>query len=170
VCIGAIVGAYGIEGEVRLRSFCADPPAIASYGPLWCENASRRFSATITRQVKGGFAARLTGVGSREQADGLRGTFLYVDRAVLPDLPDEEFYQSDLVGLEVLDTDGTALGLVHAVLDFGAGDILEVRKDDSEDGILLPFTASTVPTVDLAGGRIIVDPPDGLLSPLEKRE
>ena len=163
VCVGAIAGAFGVNGEVRLKSFCADPVAIADYGPLSCEDASRKFTVTITRPVKGGFAARLAGVGSREQADRLRGTPLYADRDALPDLGDDEFYQSDLIGLEVLDSGGTALGLVQAVLNFGAGDILEVGMGNSGDTVLLPFTAAVVPTVDMATGRIIADPPDGLL-------
>lgn len=163
VCVGAIAGAYGIRGEVRLKSFCADAAAIACYGPLWCDKTARSFSVTITGSVKGGFAARLSGVSSRERAECLRGTLLFADRAALPDLSDDEFYQSDLIGLEAVDTDGTTLGFVHAAVDYGAGDILEVRLENSTDTILLPFTVATVPTVDLEAGRIIVDPPDGLM-------
>ncbi len=170
VCVGVIVGAYGIRGEVRLKSFCDDPLAIARYGPLWCDSTARSHSIAITRPIKGGFAAWLTGVDSREQADGLRGTLLYADRTVLPDPEEDEFYQSDLIGLEVFDEGGTTLGTVHAVLNFGAGDILEVRGADSDDAALLPFTAATVPTVDLAAGRIIVDPTDGLLPERNSRE
>lgn len=162
VCVGAIAGAFGVSGEVRLKSFCADPVAIADYGPLSCEDASRKFTVTITRPVKGGFAARLTDIGSREQADHLRGTLLYADRDALPGLADDEFYQTDLIGLEVIDSGGETLGLVQAVLNFGAGDILEVGMENSADTVLLPFTAAVVPTVDIAARRIIADPPDGL--------
>ena len=161
VCVGAIVGAYGTNGEIRLKSFCADPLAITGYGHLWCGNTALRRAMTITRPIRGGFAARLTGVESREQAEDLRGTLLYADRSALPDLENDEFYQSDLIGLEVFNMEGTNLGRVHAVLDFGAGDILEVRKTNSNDSILLPFTAAPVPTVDMTAGRIVVDPPDG---------
>ena len=162
LCVGAITGAYGVRGEVRLRSFCAEPVAIADYGPLWRDNATERISVTITRQIKGGFAARLTGVKTREQAERLRGSLLYADRSMLSDLADDEFYQSDLIGLEVRDMEGTTLGLVQAVVDYGAGDLLDVRLENSTVTVLLPFTAAAVPTVDLESGRIIVDPPLGL--------
>jgi len=163
VCVGAITGAYGVRGEVRLRSFCADPLAISSYGPLWCDRARRSFSVTITRPIKGGFLARLKGVDSRNQATELCGTLLFADRSMLPELKDDEFYHSDLIGLEAIHRDGARLGSVQAVLDYGAGDLLEVRMENSKDTVLLPFTAATVPTVDLAAGQIIIDPPDGLL-------
>jgi len=82
---------------------------------------------------------------------------------MLPELKDDEFYHSDLIGLEAIHRDGARLGSVQAVLDYGAGDLLEVRMENSKDTVLLPFTAATVPTVDLAAGQIVIDPPDGLL-------
>ncbi len=162
VCVGAIAGAFGVRGEVRLKSFCARPEAIADYAPLFTEDGARSFTVRITGPVKGGFAARLSGVTTREQADALRGTQLFVDRARLPALPDDEYYHADLIGLEVVDTGGRHLGHVRAVHDHGAGDLLEVHGPGLQDTVLLPFTNSAVPTVDLAAGRIIADPPEGL--------
>lgn len=162
VCVGAIAGAYGVRGEVRLKSFCADPLAIGSYGALWSEDGTRSFAVTLGRPVANGLAARLSGVTSREQAEALRGLRLYAERAALPHLPEDEFYHADLIGLVVADTGGTQLGRVSAVLNHGAGDLLEVQRPGG-DSLLLPFTRTVVPTVDLAAGRIVADLPEGLL-------
>lgn len=158
ICIGAIAGAFGVRGEVRLKSFCAEPADIAGYGPLTTEDGTRSFSVKLTRPVTGGLGARLSGVATREDAEALRGTTLWAPRAVLPSLPDDEFYHTDLIGLEVIDTGGVVLGRVRAIFDHGAGDILEVVG--GKDVLLLPFTRAIVPTVDLATGRIVADPPD----------
>ena len=162
VCVGAIAGAFGVKGEVRLKSFCAEPSDIAGYGALATEDGDRSFVVALTRPVKNGFAARLSGVRSKEAADALRGTRLYADRAALPELPDDEFYHADLIGLTVLDTGGTELGQVRNVLNHGASDILEVHGPGMKTPALLPFTREAVPTVDVAGGRIIADPPEGV--------
>lgn len=159
VCVGAIAGAFGVAGEVRLKSFCADPAAVASYGPLWTEDGSRSFAVKLTRPVAGGLGARLSGVATKEQADALRGTTLWADRARLPSLPDDEFYHADLIGLAVQDTGGAPLGRVSAVHNHGAGDVLEIAQPGGRT-LLLPFTRAAVPTVDLAAGRIVADPPD----------
>ena len=157
ICIGVIGGAFGVAGEVRLKSFCAEPTAIADYGPLSTKDGARDFTVKLTRPVSGGLGARLSGVRTKEEADALRGVELYVDRAKLPKLPDDEFYHSDLIGLEAADTGGAILGKVAAVLNHGAGDILEVRGP--KGALLLPFTRAVVPTVDLGAGRIVVDLP-----------
>lgn len=162
VCVGAIAGAYGVRGEVRLKSFCADPRAIADYGPLVTEDG-REFSVSLGAQVAQGFAARLSGVSSKEQADALRGVRLFAAREKLPGLAEDEFYHADLLGMEVFDTGGQALGRVKSVLNHGASDLLELVKPGQSGVILLPFTQSIVPTVDLAARRIIADPPEGLI-------
>ena len=160
ICVGAIAGAFGVRGEVRLKSFCAQPEAIAAYAPLWPKDGARSFSLRLTRGTGGGLTARLSGVETREQAEALKGTELFADRDRLPNLPDDEFYHNDLIGLEVLDTSGIRLGRVKAVHNHGAGDFLEVTG--AGDTILLPFTKAVVPTVDLTQGRIIADPPGDL--------
>ena len=159
ICVGAIAGSFGVRGEVRLKSFCAEPSDIAAYGPLFAEDG-RSFRVTLTRPVAGGLGARLSGVATKEEADALRGTSLYVDRTRLPSLGDDEFYHADLIGLEVRDTGGAPLGRVAAVLNHGAGDILEITG--GAEPLLLPFTRAAVPTVDLAAGRIVADPPEGV--------
>ncbi len=162
ICVGAITGAFGVAGEVRLKSFCADPTAIANYGPLYTEDGSRRFVVKLTRPVAGGLGARVTGIKTKEEADALRGTELYVDRSRLPSLPDDEFYHSDLIGLQAVDTGGVMLGSVVAVHNHGAGDILEITGPGRKTALMLPFTLAAVPTVDLAAGRVVVDLPEGL--------
>lgn len=162
VCVGAIAGAFGVYGEVRLKSFCAEPRAIEAYGPLMTEDGGRSFSVALTRPIANGFAARLGGVASKEQADALRGLRLYAPRDRLPSLPDDEYYHADLIGMQVLDSGGTILGRVKAVQNHGAGDLLEIEMPAGGATVLLPFTRATVPTVDLDHGRIVADPPGGL--------
>lgn len=159
ICVGAISGAFGVQGEVRLKSFCAEPEDIASYGPLWSEDGTRQFKIKLTRPVAGGLGARITGVATKEEADALKGVSLFADRSRLPRLPDDEFYHADLIGLEVRDPGGKLLGRVKAVHNHGAGDLLEV---EGPVNLLLPFTRAAVPTVDLAAGRIVADLPEGL--------
>lgn len=156
ICVGAIAGAFGVQGEVRLKSFTAEAADIASYGPLSTEDGTRQFTITLNRPVAGGLSANLSGISTREQAEALRGLTLWAPREALPNLPDDEFYHADLIGLEVVDTGGKVLGRVKAIYDHGAGDILEVTGPQP---LLLPFTRAIVPTVDLAAGRIVADPP-----------
>lgn len=162
ICVGAFAGSFGVAGEVRLKSFCAEPEAIASYGPLFTEDGAHSYNVTLTRPVAGGLGARVSGVMTKEQADALKGISLYADRARLPKLPDDEFYHSDLIGLEARDTGGVLLGRVSAVHNHGAGDLLEIAGEGLKQALLVPFTLAVVPTVDLALGRIVVDPPEGL--------
>ena len=164
ICLAAITGSFGVRGEVRLKSFCSDPSAVGDYGPLTSEDGKTTYTLTLTRPVKTGFAARLSGVTTKEAADALRGARLYASRDVLPSLPDDEFYYTDLMGLSVIDTGGETLGRVHAVHNHGAADLLEVRPESGGATVLLPFTALNVPTVDLKAGRIVADPPDGLFA------
>ena len=162
ICVGAIAGAFGVKGDVRIKSFCSEPEDIARYAPLATEDGTRDFTLTQLRAIKSGFSARLSGVATKEAADALRGTRLYAPRDRLPALPDDEFYHADLIGLAVLDTGGAELGEIIAVQNHGASDLLEIRATGARDTVLLPFTRAAVPTVDLSKGRIIADPPDGL--------
>lgn len=160
VCVGAIAGAFGVRGEVRLKSFTSQPNDIAAYSPLYTEDGNRSFTIRLTRPVTGGLGARLSDVETREQAEALKGVTLWADRDKLPALPDDEFYHADLIGLSVYDTGGALLGKVRAIYDHGAGDILEVHGPGRRQVLLLPFTRAFVPTVDLAAGRIVADPPE----------
>ena len=162
VCVGAVAGAYGVRGEVRLKSFTAEAEAIADYAPLMTEDGTRQFDVRVTRPIKNGLVARLSGVTTKEQADALKGLRLFVPRDRLPDLPEDEFYYADLIGLEVRDTGGTVLGRVKSVQNHGATDLLEIHGPGLKSTILLPFTHEVVPTVDIEAGRVIVDPPEGI--------
>jgi 16S rRNA processing protein RimM len=162
VCLGQIGAAHGVRGEVRLHSFTADPRAIASYGPLEAEDG-RVFKIETLRPAKDHFVARLAGIRDRDAARALARTRLYVARERLPqtDEPDE-FYHADLIGLNVVDPAGENLGTVVAIHNFGAGDLIEVQPGAGGDTELVPFDTVNVPAVDLAAGKIVVDPPDGL--------
>lgn len=162
VIVGTIGGAFGVQGEVRLKSFCADPQAISDYTPLYTEDGRTFAQLVLTGQLKGGFTARLDGVITKEDADAVRNVSLYADRSVMPSLPDDEYYYADLIGLTVVDTGGVTLGTVKNVMDHGAGDLLEVIAPDQSETVLVPFTQAAVPTVDLAAKRIVADPPEGL--------
>jgi len=161
-CVGAIAGAFGVKGEVRIKSFCATPKDIALYSPFTTEDGKRQFNIAISRSIKNGFAGRIEGIDNREDVEALKGTRLYVHMSRLPKLPDDEFYHTDLIGLDVFDTGGEKLGQIRAVHDHGAGDLLEVFGQGWSSTVLLPFTREAVPTVDLAAKRIVTDPPEGL--------
>lgn len=163
ILVGSLAGAFGVAGDVRLKSYCATAEDIAAYAPLTSRSGREFDQIVITGMTKGALIARISGIRTREEADALRGTDLFAPRARLPQLPDDEFYHADLIGLQVFDTGGTALGRVKAVPNHGAGDLLEVILPGASATVLLPFTRAAVPTVDLAAGRIIADPPPGLL-------
>jgi 16S rRNA processing protein RimM len=164
IIVGAIGGAFGVQGEVRLKSFCADPQAIADYTPLYSEDGKAFAQLVLTGQLKNGFTARIDGVVTKEDADALRNVDLYADRAQMPSLPDDEYYYTDLIGLTVVDTGGVTLGTVKNVMDHGAGDLLEITVPGQSETALLPFTQAAVPTVDLTAKRIVADPPEGLFA------
>jgi len=161
VLVGNVGGAFGVRGEVRLKSFCAQPEAIVAYAPLFAADG-RCFDVTLGRAIKGGFSVRLSGVLTKEDADALKGLDLFAPRNRLPSLPDDEFYHADLIGLEVVDTGGVVTGRVKSVINNGADDLLEVHGPNLKGTVLVPFTKACVPTVDLDTGRLVIDPPDGL--------
>ncbi len=162
IIMGALAGAFGVKGEVRLKSFTSDPKAIADYSPLFTEDGSRSFQVRLTGQLKNAFSAKLSGVHTKKQADGLRGLQLFVPRSKFPKLPDDEFYYADLVGLGVFSSGGAELGQIKAVQNHGATDLLEIFTGETNQSVLLPFTQINVPTVDISSGKIIIDPPEGL--------
>lgn len=157
VVLGAIAGAHGVRGEVKVKTFTETPEAIAAYGPLTGDPGGRVFRLKGVRAVKDGVVARLDGVDDRDAAEALKGTRLCVTRGALGD-PDEEdsFFHVDLIGLRAEDEAGGKLGTVTAVHAFGAGDMLDVRLDGTGQSVLVPFRRETVPVVDVKGGRIVV--------------
>jgi 16S rRNA processing protein RimM len=160
VLIGEIGRPQGLKGELRLHSYAGEPAAIAGYGPLEDETATRRFAIASLRRDAKGLVARIEGVASREQAEGLTGTRLYVSREVLPAAGDEEWYHADLIGLDALGMDGGKIGSVAAVQNFGAGDLIEVALEGGGPTLLIPFTRDTVPEVDVEGGWLKIVPPE----------
>jgi 16S rRNA processing protein RimM len=158
VLVGAITGAHGIRGEVKLRSFTADPAAIASYSPL----------ETAAGRNKEGVIAILKGVTDRNAAEALRGTELFVPRERLPEPEDDEVYVHDLIGLPVHLRDGSLLGEIVDVADYGAGDLIDVKVEGRKDTVLIPFADQYV--LETAEDRIVVDLPEGFLDTQAKRE
>jgi 16S rRNA processing protein RimM len=158
VLLGEIGGAQGLKGEVRLRSFTAEPGAIADYGPL--EDETGRVVEIESLQVTPkGLIARLKGVTTREGAEALTRTKLYVPRDRLPERGEEEWYHAELIGLAAFAPDGAQLGSVLAVHNFGAGDLIEIAPPEGAT-LLVPFTRDAVPEVDVEGGRLTVVLPE----------
>jgi len=166
VCLGVIAGAHGIKGLVRLKSFTARAEDIAAYGPLQDVQGARRFELALVGSSRGVLIARVNGVDDRNAAERLKGEKLYVARDRLPPTAAGEFYHADLIGLTAELQDGSALGRVTAVHDFGGGPSLEIERSKG-DSVMVPFTASVVPVVDIATGRLVVVPPLGLLEAAE---
>jgi 16S rRNA processing protein RimM len=158
ICLGRIVGAHGLDGSVLVRSYTAEPGAIGTYGALSDERGERSFELKVRRVTAKGVVARLAGVADRTAAEKLKGIDLYVARSALPEAEEDEFYYTDLVGLAVQDRDGTRIGSVARIDNYGAGDVIEVNLD-AGGALLLPFTRQVVLMVDVAGRRITVDPP-----------
>jgi len=158
--VAEIGGAHGIGGEVKLKSFTADPMALKDYAPLESEDGATCFVIEALRPGKTHLIAQLRGISDRGAAERLAGARLFVPRASLPPAAAEEFYHADLIGLRAITVDGAQIGTVMAVHDFGAGDILELRHAQSGATLMLPFTQTCVPEVDLAAGRIVVAPPE----------
>ena len=162
ICVAQIGAAHGTRGEVRLKSFTADPMAVMDYGALETEDGSATFQIESLRPAKSHWVAQLRGVRDRNAAERLASVKLFVPRDRLPTVETDEFYHVDLIGLAAVTTDGRLLGTVVAVHDFGAGDILELKQEGKRDTVMLPFTSATVPVVDIAGRRIVIDPPEGV--------
>lgn len=162
VCLGVMVGAHGVRGLVKVKSFTEDPGDVAAYGPVSDESGGRQWRLAVVGPAPGKSAdvvlARVEGVTDRDAAQALHGVRLYVERAALPAPEAEEFYHADLIGLRVEDAAGEVLGSVRAVENHGAGDLLVVERADGPE-LLLPFTRAAVPQVDLPGGRLVAEPP-----------
>jgi 16S rRNA processing protein RimM len=164
IVVGQILGAHGVHGRVKVKSFTAEPEALFTYGPLGDEAGQRAFVLRRTGTGKDHFLAEIEGLKGKESADALRGTLLTLDRAALPDAGDEdEFYHADLIGLPALLADGSPFGTVLAIHDFGAGDLLEIAHASGKV-VHLPFSRAVVPVVDVRNGRLTVNPPDNLFA------
>ena len=164
VLLGVVAAPHGVRGLVRIKSFTEDPMAIASYGALSDETGQKQYRIEALSAVKGAVLARIEGVADRTAAEAARGLRLYVERSALPATGEQEWYEADLIGLPAVGTDGRDWGKVMAFHDFGAGRTMEVSGGTaSRQSVMLPFTDEAVPEVDVEGGKVVVDPPAGLL-------
>jgi 16S rRNA processing protein RimM len=159
ICVARIGAAHGVRGAVKLWTFTEDPLAVTRYGPLTTKDGTRQFEVTHAREAKGHLVATLKGISSRDEAERLNGVELYVAREKLPDTDADEYYHADLIGLAAVTSADDPLGRVIAIHNFGAGDIIEIAPAQGAT-MLLPFTNAVVPTVDLAGGRVVIELPD----------
>ncbi|RCL00924.1 MAG: 16S rRNA processing protein RimM [Candidatus Tokpelaia sp. JSC189] len=154
----AIIGsAYGIRGEVRVKSFTADPLALGTYGPLY-DRAGKNYQIKLLRPQQTVVVVHFEGVDNRTQAKELNGIELFIEYIQLPDdLGDDEFYQDDLLGFTAFDANGNEIGCISAFFNFGGGDIIELAIKGGENR-LIPFTKAAIPYIDMAVEQIIVDP------------
>lgn len=157
VVVGAIAGAHGVRGEVRVKSFTADPDDLFAYGPLLDADGAVLIEARSVRPAKAHHVVMPAGPArQREEWEALKGTRLHVPRAALPPTEADEFYVEDLVGLAALDPGGNLIGRVRAVQDFGAGDLLEIQPEGGGRSVFIPFTQADVPDLDLAAGQLVI--------------
>jgi 16S rRNA processing protein RimM len=160
ILLGVFGAARGVRGEVRIKSFTADPAAIGGYGALSDKAGARVFAIEALRPLRDDMlVARVKGVATREAAEALNGVELYARRGQLTPPGEDEFYCDDLVGLAAVTRDGAALGRVVAVSNFGAGDILEIAPEGGGDAFMLPFAKAVAIAIDLSAGRIVIEPP-----------
>ena len=159
VLLGVVAAPHGVRGLVRIKSFTEDPMSLGAYGPLSDESGRKEYRVEPLSAARGAVLARIEGVADRTAAEALRGLRLYVERSALPETGEREWYEADLIGLAAVGTDGRDWGRVIAFHDFGAGSVMEVSG-----GAMLPFTDAVVPEIDVPGGKVVVDPPAGLLA------
>ena len=171
VLLGVVAAPHGVRGLVRIRSFTEDPMSLGAYGPLSDESGRKEYRVEPLSAARGAVLARIEGVADRTAAEALRGLRLYVERERLPEAGEREWYEADLIGLPAVGRDGRDWGKVMAFHDFGAGRTMEVSGGTaSRQSVMLPFTDEAVPEVDVESGKVVVDPPAGLLAGGEKKE
>ena len=159
ICVARIGAAHGVRGAVKLWTFTEDPLAVKHYGPLATKDGTRQFEVTHAREAKGHLVATLKGIATRDEAERLNGVELYIARDQLPEIDADEYYHADLIGLAAVTAADAPIGRVIAIHNFGAGDIIEIAPPHGST-MLLPFTNAVVPTVDLAGGRVVIELPE----------
>ena len=158
ICIARIGAPRGVRGAVKLWTFTEDPLAVTAYGPLVTKDGARSFEVATAREAKGHLVVTLKGIATREEAERLNGTELYIAREKLPATGEDEYYHADLIGLAAVTPANEPLGRVIAIHNFGAGDIIEIAPPQGAT-MLLPFSNAVVPTIDLAGGRVVIELP-----------
>ena len=158
--MGAFGAPQGVRGEIRVKSLTKEPSAIGGYGPLTDKGRARAFAFETLRPLKDNMLiARVAGVSSREAAEALKGVEIFARRDQLPPPNEDEFYYDDLVGLEAVDAAGGRLGRVVSLMNYGAGDVLEIAPAQGGETLLLPFTKRVAPRIDFDVGRIVIEQP-----------
>lgn len=167
ILVGAILGAHGIQGHVRVRSFTEDPHAIFAFKNITDESGQRGFTLKSKGRIKGAFIAscaitpsRESRIKDRNEAEALRGAKLYIDRSELPKTRKNEYYEADLIGLEAIDSNKKTQGKVLALHDYGGGPFLEIMPEKGAS-FMLPFNDTFIPEVDMKAGSISVIIPEG---------
>lgn len=169
--VAKILGVHGLRGTIKLQIYTVEAENVVEYGPLYSRDGTRSFRVTLKNPAKGHWLAHLSGITNRSQAEPLIGMDLFVDRSVLPPPDEDEFYEADLLDLPVEDQSGQQIGIVRGLHNFGAGLLLDIRLSAVFGGrdVMIPFTHAAVPVIELARdgsmGRVVIDPPDGLLDP-----
>ena len=168
--VGVIATTHGVRGQVKIRSFTADPEDIITYGTLWDKTGKRSFNITIASQTKDTLIASVEGVTSKEQAETLRGMELYIPSSALPAPAEGEFYQRDLIGMDVRQENDEAFGTVKAFHNFGAGELVEIALPDGEKTEMLHFTKAVFPKIDAKNKVIIIHPPEYIAADEDSKE
>jgi 16S rRNA processing protein RimM len=158
ICVARIGAAHGVRGAVKLWIFTEDPLAVLRYGPLTTKDGAHHFTVAHAREAKDHLVATLQGVTTRDDAEKLNGVELYIARDKLPVTDDDEYYHADLIGWSAVTVTDEPIGRVIAIHNFGAGDLIEIAPPHGPT-MLLPFTNAVVPTVDIAGGRVVIELP-----------
>jgi 16S rRNA processing protein RimM len=156
ILLGHISAAQGIRGEVVVKSHTEDPADIAAYGPLTDKTGVKSYELTVVRVAKKGVIARVKGVSDRNAAEALRSTELYIERDRLPEPDEDEHYHMDLIGLEAVTAEGTVVGEVVSVQNFGAGDLIEIQLAGGSRTEFIPFDEHFVPDINLETRRVVV--------------
>ncbi|MFL5237572.1 MAG: ribosome maturation factor RimM [Rhizomicrobium sp.] len=159
VLLGVVIGAQGLKGGVKVKTFTVTPEKLGAYGELHTKDG-RKFVIANARAAKGVAVVQLEGIADRDAAESLKGVEFYIPRGALPAAEEHEFYHADLIGLRAEDTEGRAIGSVIGIHNFGAGDVIEIARNNDEGTVLMPFTCEIVPTVDVAEGRVVIAAPE----------
>ncbi len=156
ILLGHVAGAHGIRGEVVVKSYTGDPAGIDAYGPLTDATGTKSYKLKVIRVMPKGVVVRIAGIADRNAAEALRGVGLHAPRSALGDTEPGEYFYEDLIGLEAVDPTGSRIGVIKAVENFGAGDLLEIARDGISKTEFVPFVEANVPDVDIAVGRVTV--------------
>ena len=152
IALAAVAGAHGVKGELRLKLFTDSVENLARHKRVAIGGVERKLE--VVRPGSTGAIARIAGIADRAAAEALRGSLVEVERSALPPLEEGEYYHADLIGLPCVDAGGGELGRVVAVENYGAGDLLEVKRPDGKSS-LIPFKPGIA---DLEDGKIVLDP------------